>query len=432
VERGTARYRDTKTNGATIMQIDTVGLTKVMAEANILSDKMLEPGGLTQGEKRRLNVLLAGTRAIQGGATWEEIEQADDDEKRAQFGIAKQYRRKTTPEQRTLAKWFQDGTVNETRTETVGFGPNFSLAGNVGSFAPQDFFSDIVRNLGQHSPLWDKANVNYHESDHGGILTIPFFSDLENVAVPIGEGVTDDGDTDISQVTATQNITVAMRTPRIVFSLEALADIPGWMDKVADVLSDRLARGSGKILLNGSSANNNAIMGLIPSLVVNGAVVLATGSSSDNGLGTTSANSIGTYDISNLFFSVNAPSRARGAWLCNSNTLFAIATLKDKSGRNLINIQADHLTLMGRPVLVDEGLESVGLNQYPLVFGNLSDFWLTRICPSSMYLQRYWQSTGLVTSGAWAVRLFCRISGQLMFNDPNSACPIQVLQNVSS
>jgi HK97 family phage major capsid protein len=415
------------------MQIDTVGLTKVMAEANILSEKMLGAGGLTKGEQRRLDVLMAGSRAIQAGATWDEVEQADDDERRAQFGIAKEYRRKTTPEQRMLTKWLRNGTVNEQRTETVGYGPNTSLAGNAGSFAPQQFFSDIVRNLGQHSPLWDKANVNYYESDHGNVLTIPFFSDLENIAVPIGEEVTDDGGTDISQVTATQNITVAMRTPRIVFSLEAGDDIPGWMERISEVLSDRLARGSGKILLNGSSANNNAIMGLIPSLVVNGAVVLAVGSSSDNGIGANlSSNSVGSTDISNLLFSVNAPSRARGAFLCNSTTLLAISNLKDKSGRNLINLQADRLTLMGRPVLVDENMEGIGLNQYPLAFGNFKDFWLTRICPSTMYLQRYWQSTALVTQGAWAVRLFCRISGQLMFNDPNSTCPIQVLQNVSS
>jgi hypothetical protein len=49
-----------------------------------------------------------------------------------------------------------------------------------------------------------------------------------------------------------------------------------------------------------------------------------------------------------------------------------------------------------------------------------------------MYLQRYTEAPGLVETGKYAMRLFCREGGCLMYSDTYTKSPIWALQNVSS
>ncbi len=411
--------------------MDIQEFSKVTAEATPLIARL---GELTSAEQRRLDVLITASAAIKTGtATLEDVEDVDLAARRKEFGIVTPYRNKRTEEQRMFHKWLTTGMAGEHRSEAIGYGPNIALSGNLASFVPNQFFSKVLRAQAQHSPLFDSENVTYISTDSGGIMSVPWFSDVESVATQIGENVSDATDTGIFQVDGQQLQTWQFSTPRILFSYESSEDIPYFDDLLADILGDRLARGVGAQLINGQSAKTAGIQGLVPSIITLGSTVLAVGSSGNTGGANLPSNSIGTVDIANLFFSLPAPYRAspKFAFICNSSTLYAISSLLDKNGKPILDVQNGRLMLLGKKVLIDENVDSIGLNKYPLIAADLS-YWLTRVCPGTWYLKRYTEAPGLVEAGKYAIRLFCREGGCLMYTDNYLKSPAWALQNVSS
>jgi HK97 family phage major capsid protein len=400
------------------------GIVEASAEANALSKKK----SLTKMESRRLDTLLSRIATLKAGFSLDEALQREFNEYEQSEGrTVTQFEREGDAETRAISKWMLTG---ETRAEGVGSPVFTNLNGNVGSFVPLQFYRKIVSTLRQHSPLFDPENVTYIETKSGNPLQLPFISDIENVATVIGEGTDDSGGgTDISSVGGKFVLTYAYRTPKEKISYEADQDIPNLTPLLQAVFSQRLAVGAGIDLIKGNGTNKP--LGLVPSVTALGAIVVAAGSSQNTGGTETGANSIGPGDIANLFFSVPAPYRRspKFAFIMNSTTALFLSRVYDKMGRPILDLD-DDWTLYGKPVLIDESLDNIGASNVPVLAGDLS-YWVTRVATGNMYLQRYTQGVGLAENGMFAVNLFGRAGGALMFNDTSAPSPIWALQNHS-
>ena len=400
------------------------GIVEASAEANSLSKRK----SLTKQESRRLDTLLSRIATLKAGFSLDETLRREHNAAEEEGGLpVTQFERdEHDAETRAINKWMRTG---ETRAEGVGSPVFNTLSGNVGSLVPLQFYGKIVSTLRQHSPLLDPANVTYVETKSGSPIQVPYISDIENVATVIGEGSDDSGDTNIFAVGGTFVKTYAYRTPRMKFSYESAQDVD-LTPLMQNVLGQRFAVGAGIDLIKGNGSGKP--LGLEPSVFAQGAIVVATGSSANTGGTENGSNSIGSADITNLFFSVPAPYRrsSKFAFIMNSTTALYLSRVIDKMGRPLLDLD-DELVLLGKQVLIDESMDNIGASNVPVLAGDLS-YWMTRVVTgSSMYLQRYTQGAGLAEQGTFAVNLFGRVGGAFMFNDASAPSPIWALQNHS-
>lgn len=90
-----------------------------------------------------------------------------------------------------------------------------------------------------------------------------------------------------------------------------------------------------------------------------------------------------TYDnVVKLFFSLKPEYRDNALWLMNDETAFSLRTLKDGAGNYLWN-NADN-TILGRPVIVSNAIPSAKPGAVPIVFGDLSYYWVVCRRPVSV------------------------------------------------
>ena len=109
---------------------------------------------------------------------------------------------------------------------------------------------------------------------------------------------------------------------------------------------------------------------------------------SGNGLGLTEVNSGNasalTWDgLINLVYAIPSQYRQNAVWIMNRNTVRDIRKLKDSSGNYLWDATefrggagGQQPTLLGFPVLEHEGMPDVGANAYPIIFGDLSGYFV--------------------------------------------------------
>ncbi len=261
-------------------------------------------------------------------------------------------------------------------------------------------------------------------------MIVPFASDIENVATAVSEN-TSIGENDISQVGSKTLAGFSYKSPMWRTSIEFGQDVSEAFNltKLFErFASDRIARGAGADLLNNSSAGKP--FGLIPSLLALGATTTALGSAANTGGTETGANSVGSKDLSNLFFAVPSAYRKsdKCAWLMNDSTALYISTLLDKNGRPLLNLNEPVLTLLGKPVKIDTGMPSIGASQTPIAFGDLS-YWATRYAADDSYILRFRER--FADSGEVGWMAFVRVDGALLFSDESEPSPIRLLQNHS-
>ena len=78
-----------------------------------------------------------------------------------------------------------------------------------------------------------------------------------------------------------------------------------------------------------------------------------------------------TYDdVIKLYFSAKPEYRKHGVWMMNDETAVVLRTLKDKNGNYLWNSNND--TILGKPVVYNEYMPSIGAGTKPIVFGDFS------------------------------------------------------------
>lgn len=90
-----------------------------------------------------------------------------------------------------------------------------------------------------------------------------------------------------------------------------------------------------------------------------------------------------TYDdIIGLFFSVDKEYRKNAVWMMNDNTALALRKLKDADGNYLWNQASD--TILGKPVIISNDMPDAEAGMKPVLFGDLSYYWIIDRSPVSM------------------------------------------------
>ena len=78
-----------------------------------------------------------------------------------------------------------------------------------------------------------------------------------------------------------------------------------------------------------------------------------------------------TYDdVIKLYFSAKPEYRKHGVWMMNDETAVVLRTLKDKNGNYLWNSNND--TILGKTVVYNEYMPSIGVGTKPIAFGDFS------------------------------------------------------------
>src|SRR5207245_2686868 len=128
--------------------------------------------------------------------------------------------------------------------------------------------------------------------------------------------------------------------------------------------------------------------GLIPSLLVSGGpIVVAAGSSANDGSTNTGVNSIGTIDLYNMMKNLNPAYLAspKCRFLMNWNTWMFLANLMNKQGEPLLKaggvISYDNdgvARIYGIKVAIAPSMNDIGSAKNTIVLGDFSR-WLTRL-----------------------------------------------------
>ena len=413
----------------------------LLNEASELSNKP----NWTKQDERRNAYLLAAISAVKSGVSLLELDQAELNSEEERMGV--EFTRLGKPtflsrEQRAdIEVWQRYFKTNrlEARDMKVGNGTPAYLTGNLGSFVPLEFFKGIFMAQKAADALLDPNVVTYISdvdadtplSQKGRPIEVPMFGDTENVAMLTTEGATS-AEVDIAAPSAIMLGAFAFRSPVFHFSMEALQDVEamgGVLNMFQAFSADRIRRGVSPYLVTGTGTNQPT--GIINALEALGnAAVTAVGNSANTGGAGTGANSVGSADIANLYYALDAAYRdnPKCSWLMNSATLGFLAAMVDKYGQPIVRWEGPEKWILGKPVKICPSMPNIGSQNVPILFGDLS-FYGVRATACGVKLYR--QYPGLAENGKYGLRAFCRYDGQLLWNDASSPAPIVYLANHS-
>jgi HK97 family phage major capsid protein len=309
----------------------------------------------------------------------------------------------------------------------------------MGYFVPDGFYPQLFAALKAADPLFNDGDVTVIHDTTGRPLPIPVASDVENIAVVVGEHDQSNTEVDIASVSQKVLGAYSYITPRMVVSLEAFQDLPASFSAVSlfkRFVYDRVARGVSADMLNGNGVGKT--LGLLPSLEALGTVpVVASGAFAvgEDFPDYTAANSIGPQDLANLLAALDPAYLAspKCAWLMNNSTLGFLNGLTDTIGRPIEIVKYFNGTpsIYGIPVKVSPSMPGIGVSQTPVILGAL-DYWITRlVVGEDSGIQVFSEAPGLAENGAVALRFFIRADGTLAFNDVNAPAPMVMLRNHS-
>ena len=193
-----------------------------------------------------------------------------------------------------------------------------------------------------------------------GDITMPVESTLGAASWTAEEAAYAESDAAFSQV----QLTPHKATTLVKVSEELLADS-------AVDLSAYLGRNFGRRFAN----------------LLGDAFVVGDGTAKPHGITTQAHKSIDaagtdaiTFDeLIDAYYAMKEPYRAAGTWMFNSNTAKAIRQLKDGDGRYIYEpgAQVGAIdTLLGRPVVIDDGLADMATTSKSILFGDMSYYWI--------------------------------------------------------
>jgi HK97 family phage major capsid protein len=307
-----------------------------------------------------------------------------------------------TDEARTLRgkvveyrKFVREGEVPTYRTYS-------GLVSSGSGFVPLDFHKDIYTAMSQFDDIWLPDVSSFIGTDQGSALTLPTFTDLSQSSSQIGEGV-QDSSAIIGTVGKVTLNAYTQRSGMVFLTAEALSDFGiDTMKLLNSSFALRFARGCGQLAVTGTGSGQ-------PQGIATAAPVGATA---------VSATQIALADLEALYFSVNAYFRKVGRWLMNDSTLQQIAKLVDQNSRPLINLQADVLTLFGRPVNICPSFASPAASAIVACFGDTKQF-VIRTVTSDTHLQRFSQVPNAAEFGLVGFQSFTRFDSRLAIADSN-------------
>ncbi len=414
-------------------------LQLLLTEAAVLSNKV----HFTKADERRNSFLLSAISLLKGNPslTLAEISQAELNTMEAREGF-KQTRinRVKLSEEREQRGRFMQKLVRceelrgpEFRGETEG---NLTTAigsyTGMGALVPTDCYNFIFGAMAQHDSLYDDECVTLINSTNARPMAIGSYDDIDNVAILITESadltgqMVPLGSPGISKLGAW-----SYRTPIHRFSTELfddLAEAANAYDLFSNFAADRLARGAGSYLINGSGSNQT--QGLLTSLVALGVQgITAAGSGANTGGAETGITTVGSADLAKCYMAVNRAWREQSdkvGWLMNDTTLQMLAVQVSKQGLPLISYLNGVPTLMGKRIFPCPSMPSPGSGNVPIIFGATNQ-WITRVVSDELTRVRILRET-YATSGEVGLQMFARIDGCLCYQGEAEDAPFSFIQ----
>ena len=95
------------------------------------------------------------------------------------------------------------------------------------------------------------------------------------------------------------------------------------------------------------------------------------------------ASTIGFDELIRLFFSLDLEYRKNAVWIMNDETALKLRMLKDDSGNHLWDQSCS--SILGRPVVISNDMPSEGHDASPILFGDLSYYWI--VCRTRVTLK---------------------------------------------
>jgi HK97 family phage major capsid protein len=294
-----------------------------------------------------------------------------------------------------------------------------SINSGGGLFVPQLFYEDLISMMRQFDRLFDRDVVLMLETDTGAQLKIPIADDTGVSAIIVGEGL----QTPTADVpTSEQLLALAptWRSKMIKASIELIQDSGYPLDEVlSQKFAIRLARGIG-------AANVTQLLSQAP------VAVTAQGSAANDGGSETGGTTVGSDDLESLLSSVDPAYRMspKCRWVMNSGTMRSIFAIKNKFGGLLYRRErnaAGEVLLLEHPIAICPSAPSIGLNNVPIAFGDLSYF-VVRIVKASARVQA--NSERYAEFGQVGYQMFLR-SNSVLAIGTGSDSPVKVLQNAA-
>jgi HK97 family phage major capsid protein len=419
------------------MQIDTKGLSLLVNEAAALSNKK----SFTKQDEKRHAYLLSAISAVKAGARLADLQEEALNEVEARNGFQPTRIARVSATKRAKAMFMQKlvKVANDSREirSSEAEGSILSMIGTytgLGSFVPTGFADRVFGTMAAVDPLFDEDVVTLIKSKKANPMVIPTFDDVEVVGQQVGENALSGTDTLLANPDNVKLGAYSFCSPVHAFSMEVFDDVDDAArayDLFSDFAGNRVARGASARLVNGAGGGTTpqGIITALQSLGVTG--VTAAGSSANTGNNAqTGANSIGSADLANLYFSVNSAYRAspKCFWLMNDATLKFLCTIVTTSGLPLVNLWTDVPHILGKPIRISPSLGNIGSSAIPVLFGDFSYFNSRIVTDDLTRIELVKEAPGLVENGLVGLRYFVRVDGVLAFNSPNIAnCPIQPL-----
>ena len=319
----------------------------------------------------------------------------------------------------------REARANLAGTESI------SYTQTAGRFVPFGFYDRVFESMRLADQLYEPWASNQIESDDGNPFSYPIVDDVAASAAQVTEA-TQSSQSAITNFAQTQLQAWSFRTNLVVLSLELLQDsgLP-WPAILERIFAGQLARGIGAKLVNGSGVNGPT--GLVTAAVSTGNIVVANGSSVNDGSSNTGANSIGSDDLVNVMKKLDPAYWMRAVWAMHPSTLLSLWSQRDKQGRPLVGGDGflsgrkgldQAITVMGKPVALCPSMDTIGNAKNPAILFDPTYF-IFRVVPSSAYVRRFQELPGLVENGLVGFQAWLRCDSSLVA--PNASFPPAVV-----
>jgi len=103
-------------------------------------------------------------------------------------------------------------------------------------------------------------------------------------------------------------------------------------------------------------------------------------------IGAKATNTLSYDEMVELYFSIEAEYRKDAVFIMNDETAFYLRTLKDDDGNYLWNSNGD--TILGKEVVISPYMPSIESDKLPIIFGDLSFYWVIERKPLAIMVLR--------------------------------------------
>jgi HK97 family phage major capsid protein len=412
-----------------------------LQEAYVEAEDLSAKGTLSKSEERRYSWLLAKISMLKSGFSPKEIANIDAERIARSANLVCLPKPIPSDAQREWRAWLDNKNcrhferpvkfeIQEIRAQEAGQQSITNSSGAAGGFfVPVGYADRNLSALKAFDELFE--NCNEIETMTGAPMTVPSLDDTSSASQLIGENVSPGpGQNFTAQVT--QLSAYSFRSGMVFVTLELLADSGVDVSSLLETaFAVRHARGAGQYMVSGAgpSAPTPQPTGLITAGLQTGNVVVASGSSANDGGTETGANSIGTEDLNALWGALNRSYRRESVWAVNDETLIALNGLLDKIGRPLVRYNNDLATIYNRPVIVCPSMEQIGPSNITVAL-YAPRFYVQRRVPSGSYLRKTIETPGAIEKGAVAFQSYFRCDSNLCVPNP-AVPPIALLQQHS-